>query len=709
MPATNIKITAQDKTKRAFNSVKKSVSGLNSSVLSLKGALGGIGLAMGARAFVNFAKESLNTADALGKTADRLGLTTTALQTYRFAAEQSGMSTQTFEMAMQRFTRRASEAAVGTGEAKGALEQLGVALHDSSGKVRTSENMLNDVADALAKIPDQGERVRLAFKLFDSEGVKMVNMLQGGSAGLIDIRDQLEKTSGVLSEQFIRDSEEANDAMNKLSKTINVNMMQALSDLGPALTTASAGLQALLIPNKGGGGSDWINKKVVRWSKALIGLRYGFEVVSVYQDAVFSHLASLFTTAVIQAERFGGIIITSISEAWVKVGNTATPTINTMIEGLNKLRSIVGAEPIQLIEVTKTKDISAEIDSILEKTGKRLKAEQATRQAITLETDRGLKAAKEMLNVRATAFLESQTQKAAEIKTTQALVAEQTKEIKAAQEALSAKKKAIQEYKNYAISRMDDIANRQREQDKENADRRNKELADSQSAKDTLAEMAMTSGEVELERLRTAHEAKNALIQTAFANETEGDAKLKENLKASDEAYDKAVIGLHMARAGALATMASNTAKALNDQGLISFDAMRGLAIAEATINSYVAATKAWAQGGIFGAVSAGIVLAAGFAQVYKIAHMEPPKREFGGPVSKGRSFMVGERGPELFTPNQSGNITANNKLSGPTNINFSIQANDAAGFDQLLHARRGMIVSMINRAMHEKGRRGLI
>lgn len=36
-----------------------------------------------------------------------------------------------------------------------------------------------------------------------------------------------------------------------------------------------------------------------------------------------------------------------------------------------------------------------------------------------------------------------------------------------------------------------------------------------------------------------------------------------------------------------------------------------------------------------------------------------------GGPVSGGTTYLVGERGPELFTPNASGNITPNNKLGG--------------------------------------------
>lgn len=39
--------------------------------------------------------------------------------------------------------------------------------------------------------------------------------------------------------------------------------------------------------------------------------------------------------------------------------------------------------------------------------------------------------------------------------------------------------------------------------------------------------------------------------------------------------------------------------------------------------------------------------------------------RAMGGPVSRGRAYLVGEKGPELFTPGESGNITSNKKMSG--------------------------------------------
>ena len=50
--------------------------------------------------------------------------------------------------------------------------------------------------------------------------------------------------------------------------------------------------------------------------------------------------------------------------------------------------------------------------------------------------------------------------------------------------------------------------------------------------------------------------------------------------------------------------------------------------------------------------------------------------RANGGPVSAGRSFLVGEKGPELFTPANSGTITPNGQVGGMTvNKRFVIEA----------------------------------
>lgn len=55
--------------------------------------------------------------------------------------------------------------------------------------------------------------------------------------------------------------------------------------------------------------------------------------------------------------------------------------------------------------------------------------------------------------------------------------------------------------------------------------------------------------------------------------------------------------------------------------------------------------------------------------------------RATGGPVSSNSSYLVGERGPEIFTPNQGGNITPNSAMGGGVtiNINGPVSSEEAA------------------------------
>jgi hypothetical protein len=53
--------------------------------------------------------------------------------------------------------------------------------------------------------------------------------------------------------------------------------------------------------------------------------------------------------------------------------------------------------------------------------------------------------------------------------------------------------------------------------------------------------------------------------------------------------------------------------------------------------------------------------------------------RANGGPVSSGQTYMVGERGPELFVPGRSGTIVANDKMGGGGGVNVVVNV-DASG-----------------------------
>jgi hypothetical protein len=87
------------------------------------------------------------------------------------------------------------------------------------------------------------------------------------------------------------------------------------------------------------------------------------------------------------------------------------------------------------------------------------------------------------------------------------------------------------------------------------------------------------------------------------------------------------------------------------------------------------------------------------------------PFFQHGGAVSKGKPIVVGERGPEMFVPNTSGQITQNARGTGgsPVNVNFSITTLDASGFSEMLVQNRGTISNIINQAVNERGASNIV
>ena len=73
-----------------------------------------------------------------------------------------------------------------------------------------------------------------------------------------------------------------------------------------------------------------------------------------------------------------------------------------------------------------------------------------------------------------------------------------------------------------------------------------------------------------------------------------------------------------------------------------------------------------------------------------------------GGPVAGGSSYIVGERGPELFTPGTSGMITPNHALGGSTSITVNVNGGDPNSIVRALqqYVRQSGPVPVNTRAM---------
>ena len=79
------------------------------------------------------------------------------------------------------------------------------------------------------------------------------------------------------------------------------------------------------------------------------------------------------------------------------------------------------------------------------------------------------------------------------------------------------------------------------------------------------------------------------------------------------------------------------------------------------------------------------------------------PGRATGGPVSPGRSYVVGERGPELFVPTSAGRVeTGQTGPSRDVRVNITIAAPQGTSAPQALQRSSRQVASAVRRALSE-------
>lgn len=225
--------------KRARRSLKKFGDGVHKIAAHVRKGMK-IMLATGTALGVGLSivmKRTFADIDRIGKTASKLGIGTEALTRFHYAAQLSGVEVRTFDMALQRMTRRLSEAAMDTGEAKDALIELGINAKRLS--KLGPEAALFRIAEAFQQIVSPADRVRLAFKLFDSEGVAMVNVIGNGIEALKAIGKESDLVGYTMQADTTRLVEDANNKVTAI-KALFTGMFRTLAgEMAPFVGAAA--------------------------------------------------------------------------------------------------------------------------------------------------------------------------------------------------------------------------------------------------------------------------------------------------------------------------------------------------------------------------------------------------------------------------------------------------------------------------------------
>lgn len=242
--ASNDNLTqTNNRTGRSFSDLGKRAARVGTELGKI-GALAGGAVAGGLALVV---QQNLQAIDQFDKLNSRLGVSVEALTQLQFVAEQNGVSFQNMSNALQRLQRRTSEAAQGSGEAVDAFEELGLNAERLTNL--PLDEQFEVVADALNNVGNQADKTRLAMRLFDTEGVALLQTMENGAEGIRQLRQEADELGLTLTNLDAQSVARANDAMNELSNVFVALGRQITVALAPTIEQLADFLRTEFVNN----------------------------------------------------------------------------------------------------------------------------------------------------------------------------------------------------------------------------------------------------------------------------------------------------------------------------------------------------------------------------------------------------------------------------------------------------------------------------
>jgi len=190
--------------------------------------------------------------DETAKAARGLGMAYSDLIALQMlASESGGIDAGSLNQGMGQFVKRIAEARVNGGALAETMKAIGLDV----GKLASMNpaEAFAQVADVIQGIPDHAERVRVAVSLFGKEGIKFVEVLAQGSAGLEKIKTESERLGTAISDAAAAKVEAMNDAFGRVGESVKGIWNAVTTALAPTLTSVAKLVEEISVYARVGG------------------------------------------------------------------------------------------------------------------------------------------------------------------------------------------------------------------------------------------------------------------------------------------------------------------------------------------------------------------------------------------------------------------------------------------------------------------------
>jgi phage-related protein len=329
------------------NGLKKAQSGLakfgSLARTGLAAAAAGATAAAGAMAYA--VKGAIDAADDMSKAASKIGVPIEELSRLKYAADLSGVSFEGLQTSIGRLSKVMNEAKNGSESAQQKFAQLGVSATNADGSLKSASQVLTELSDKFASMPDGAEKTALAMELMGRSGANMIPLLNGGSAALEKLMGEADQFGQVFTAEMGANAEAFNDNISRLQGAFGNLAAKVATELLPYLKQFTEWLvqNSPAIAEWSGklaGGFQFVTNEIVRFRNEAV--QFGQDVQAIVQ---------WFADLDAKVRAFGEGMRTGLADAFNSVVAKISEIVQQVSSVADQIIQAFAALPARMLEI----------------------------------------------------------------------------------------------------------------------------------------------------------------------------------------------------------------------------------------------------------------------------------------------------------------------------------------------------------------------
>ena len=200
--------------------------------------------------------------------------------------------------------------------ALGLFKQLGISMTDANGKMRTTTELLPDIANAMRSQATESQKAYIATQLFGRGGQSLIQMLEGGAEGLNALTAEAERMGIVVDQDGVDSAKAFGDNLDRLKFSLLGVSLSIGQHIIPIIEPMINAFREWIITNR-----EMIATAIVDYCrefaetlkqidfKALVTTMIDFVKQC---NSIFKALGGLKTVAIVVSAIFASKLLTSI-------------------------------------------------------------------------------------------------------------------------------------------------------------------------------------------------------------------------------------------------------------------------------------------------------------------------------------------------------------------------------------------------------------